>query len=240
LVSRLMRMPVQPNKAIVGRNAFAHSSGIHQHGVLRNKFTYEIMNPEDIGLNVTSLQLTARSGRAALKHHLERLGYKVTDVKLDEVYKKFVELADKKKDISDDDLRVLMGDEATGSGIKLELVEVLCGTPIKPMATVKLLIDGKEFEAAANGNGPVDAAFKAVDSIVKKQVRLDEFLIQAMTQGSDDTGKVHIQVDYKGSVYYGFGTDTDIVVASIRAYIDVLNKIPNNGKVEKKKSIEQV
>src|SRR3990167_9484430 len=232
LVSRLMRMPVQPNKAIVGRNAFAHSSGIHQHGVLRNKFTYEIMNPEDIGLNVTSLQLTARSGRAALKHHLERLGYQVTDGKLDEVYKKFVEVADKKKDISDDDLRILMGDEATGSGIKLELVEVLCGTPIKPMATVKLLIDGKEFEAAANGNGPVDAAFKAVDSIVKKQVRLDEFLIQAMTQGSDDTGKVHIQVTHKGNVYYGFGTDTDIVVASIRAYIDVLNKIPNNGKVE--------
>ena len=232
LVSRLMRMPVQPNKAIVGRNAFAHSSGIHQHGVLRNKFTYEIMNPEDIGLNVTSLQLTARSGRAALKHHLERLGYQVTDGKLDEVYKKFVEVADKKKDISDDDLRILMGDEATGSGIKLELVEVLCGTPVKPMATVKLLIDGKEFEAASIGNGPVDAAFKAVDSIVKKQVRLDEFLIQAMTQGSDDTGKVHIQVTHKGNVYYGFGTDTDIVVASIRAYIDVLNKIPNNGKVE--------
>lgn len=242
LVSRLMRMPVQPNKAIVGRNAFAHSSGIHQHGVLKNKFTYEIINPEDVGITQTSLQLTARSGRAALKHHLERLGYKVEDDDVNQVYPKFLEIADKVKDITDDDLRTIMGEEPKGTGIKLDLLEVVCGTPLRPMATVKLSVDGKEEISTAVGNGPVDASFKAVDEIVKKKVILEEFLIQAITRGSDDLGKVHIQVAQNGNYYYGFGTDTDIVVASVKAYINALNKLPVKEikKIHKKSKVVSV
>ena len=225
LVSRLMRMPVQANKAIVGRNAFAHSSGIHQNGVLKNRFTYEIMSPEDVGIKESSLALTARSGRAALKHHLERLGYKVTQEKLDTVYQEFLTVADKKKDINDDDLRILMGDQANGKGAKLTLLQVVCGTPLEPMATVKLIVDGKEETATSTGNGPISSAFHAIDKILKKKVNLEEYLVQAITRGSDDRGKVHIQIAHKGVMYYGFGADTDIVVASAKAYLDGLNKI---------------
>jgi 2-isopropylmalate synthase len=225
LVSRLMRMPVQANKAIVGRNAFAHSSGIHQNGVLKNRFTYEIMNPTDVGIKESSLALTARSGRSALLHHLERLGYKLKQEELDAIYQKFLELADKKKDISDDDLRFLMGDKSNDKKIKLELLEVVCGTPMKPMATVKLMVNGKETLATSGGNGPVDAALQAINQIVKKKIGLEEYLVQAMTGGTDDLGKVHIQLGYKGTSYYGFAADTDIVRASVKAYIDGLNKI---------------
>lgn len=225
LVSRLMRMPVQANKAIVGRNAFAHSSGIHQNGVLKNRFTYEIINPQDVGINESSLALTARSGRSALKHHLERLGYKLTQEKLDLIYNKFVTLADKKKDINDEDLRVLMGDKTNGYGIKLESMEVVCGTSQTPKAHVKLNINGKAETASAEGNGPVNAAFAAVNKIIKKKVILDEYLVQAITGGSDDLGKVHIQLRYKGNNYYGFAADTDVITASVKAYLDGLNKI---------------
>lgn len=225
LVSRLMRMPVQANKAVVGRNAFAHSSGIHQNGILKNRFTYEIMAPQDVGIPESSLALTARSGRSALKYHLERLGYFVNGEKLDKVYGEFVKIADNKKDITDDDLRVLMGEKSKGKGATLKLLEVVCGTPVTPLASVKLVVNGKERSSNSKGNGPVDATFKAINKIIKKKVGLEEFLIQAITQGSDDVGKVHIQISYKGAYYYGFGTDTDIIVASAKAYINVLNKV---------------
>lgn len=225
LVSRLMRMPVQANKAIVGRNAFAHSSGIHQNGVLKNRFTYEIIDPKDVGISESSLALTARSGRSALKYHLQRLGYKLTQEELDKMYKKFVALADKKKDINDDDLRVLMGDKSHGHAFQLESLEVFCGKPSVPNATVRISMNGKKKSASAKGNGPVDAAIKAINKIVKKKIGLDEYLVQAITGGSDDLGRVHVQLRYKGNVYYGFGADTDIVVASVKAYLDGLNKI---------------
>jgi 2-isopropylmalate synthase len=225
LVSRLMRMPVQANKAIVGRNAFAHSSGIHQNGVLKNRFTYEIMSPQDVGINESSLALTARSGRSALQHHLERLGFKLTQEELDEVYKKFLTVADKKKDLTDDDLRLIMGEKASNKGAKLQTLEVTSGIPLTPKATVKLLVDNKEETATATGDGPIDAAFSAINKILKKKIILEEYLVQAITGGSDDMGKVHIQIGYKGNVFYGFGADTDIIVASVKAYLDGLNKI---------------
>ncbi len=225
LVSRLMRMPVQANKAIVGRNAFAHSSGIHQDGVLKNRFTYEIISPKDVGVSESSLALTARSGRSALKYHLLRLGYKLTQEKLDKIYQKFIVFADKKKDIIDDDLRILMGDSINSHALKLELLEVFCGKQRKSTATVGISINGKQKSAKATGNGPVDAAYTAVNKIVKKKVGLNEYLVQAITGGSDDVGKVHVQLRYKGHIYYGFGADTDIVVASVKAYLDGLNKI---------------
>ena len=226
LVSRLMRMPVQPNKAIVGRNAFAHSSGIHQDGILKNRENYEIIDPQNVGVPDSSIILTARSGRAALNHHLERLGYKISKKQLTEIYKQFLLLADKKREINDEDLHLLMGDKTKGKQkVEIKLVEVVCGTPLQPMATVSLLINGKETSSTASGNGPVDSAFNAVNKIVKKRVMLEEFLIQAMAQGSDDLGKVHIQLKYKDFIYYGFGADTDIIVASVKAYVDGLNKI---------------
>ncbi len=225
LVSRLMRMPVQANKAIVGRNAFAHSSGIHQNGILKNRFTYEIMSPQDVGINESSLTLTARSGRSALQHHLERLGFTVNQEELDAIYKKFVTLADKKKDLTDDDLRILMGEEATNAGALLKGLAVVSGTTATPKASITLTIGNKEESATAIGDGPVDAAFKAINKIIKKEVTLEEYLVQAITGGSDDTGKVHIQIGYKGHMYYGFGADTDIIVASVKAYLDGLNKL---------------
>ncbi len=225
LVSRLMRSPVQANKAIVGRNAFAHSSGIHQNGVLKSRNTYEIINPGDVGIKDTSLALTARSGRAALKHHLERLGYEVSNEKLDEIYQRFLELADKKKDVVDDDLRILMGDQAHRDGLQIESIEVTTGTVDTPKATITLKVGKKSVTASEHGDGPVDAAFKAVNAIAKKPVQLEEYLVQAMTGGSDDTGKVHIEISHNDHVYYGFGADTDIIVASVKAYLDALNKV---------------
>jgi len=228
LVSRLMRMPIQANKSIVGRNAFAHSSGIHQHGLLKKRETYEIINPKDVGIPSSSIVLTARSGRAAIEHRLKNLGHAVTKNELDEVYTKFLALADKKREINDADLKTLVGKESSDNTIKLISLEVVCGNPLKPMALVRLSVDGTESSATATGNGPVDASFNAVNSILKRKVRLDEFLIQAMTGGSDDLGKVHVQVKYKDALYYGFGTDTDIVVASVRAYLDALQKMMTN------------
>jgi len=226
LVSRLMRMPVQANKAIVGRNAFAHSSGIHQDGVLKNRETYEIINPRDVGIRESSIILTARSGRAALKHRLDKLGFELSQKKLDTIYDKFLRLADRKKDINDDDLLILVGGETKEEkGIKLELLEVLCGKTVHPMATVRLSINGEIFTETATGDGPVDASFSAIKKIIKKKVRLEEFLIQAITRGTSDMGKVHVQVEYKGIIYYGFGVDTDIVTASVESFIDALNKI---------------
>lgn len=224
MVSSLMRMPVQPNKAIVGKNAFAHSSGIHQDGILKNKKNYEIIDPKDVGIQNNSIILTARSGRAALKHHLERLGFELTKEKLDEVYKKYLEVADVKKEVNDEDLYVLMGENAANMGIKLELLEVLCGSPLTPMATVKLKVNGKEEIETASGNGPVDAAFKAIDKIIKKKVKVDEFLIQSITGGSSDSCKVNMEIAYQNKIYYGFSQSTDIVVASVRAYLDAVNK----------------
>jgi 2-isopropylmalate synthase len=224
LVSKLMRMPVQANKAIVGRNAFAHSSGIHQDGVLKNRFTYENINPEDVGIEA-AIVLTARSGRAALHHHLERLGFSINKEELIEIYKKFLVMADTKKDITDDDLRILMGENTKASGLVLKEIEFVSSTKKKSKAVVTVVVNKRKTSSSSYGNGPVNAAFKAIDKIVKKDVSLEEYLVQAMTGGSDDTGKVHVQLSYKNSVVYGFGADTDIVIASVKAYLDGINKI---------------
>lgn len=225
LVSGLMRVPVQPNKAIVGRNAFAHSSGIHQDGVLKSRETYEIIDPADVGVDQSSIILTARSGRAALKHHLKELGYNPDAEELDVIYQKFLELADKKKDISIRDLEVLVGRARTDAPLKLETLQVVCGSSTVPTATVQISFDGDTFTETASGNGPVDAAFNAVRSITKRRVHIEEFLVQAITRGSDDLGKVHLQISHKGKMYYGFGANTDIVTASVESLLDALSKI---------------
>ena len=226
LVSSLMNMPIQPNKAIVGRNAFAHSSGIHQDGVLKNVQTYEIMDPKDVGIDDNSIVLTARSGRAALKHRLHINGVDVSDEeKVDKIYEKFLALADLKKEVSDADVLMLAGaDTAEQHAVKLDFLQVTTGKGVKSVASIGLDISGQKFEAASSGNGPVDAAIKALKKIIMKHMILKEFTIQAISKGSDDVGKVHMQVEYQGSLYYGFGANTDIVTASVEAYIDCINK----------------
>ena len=224
LVSSLMNMPVQPNKAVVGRNAFAHSSGIHQDGVLKNVETYEIMNPKDVGIDDNSIILTARSGRAALKYRLHVLGIDLEEKRLDEVYEKFLKVADKKKDVTDDDILVLAGaNRSDAHKIKLDYLQVTSGVGVQSVASLGLNIAGEKFEACASGNGPIDAAVKALKNIIKREMTLKEFTIQAVSKGSDDLGKVHMQVEYKGVSYYGFGANTDIIAASVEAYIDCIN-----------------
>ncbi|MBQ9190433.1 MAG: 2-isopropylmalate synthase [Bacteroidaceae bacterium] len=225
LVSSLMNMPVQPNKAIVGRNAFAHSSGIHQDGVLKNAQTYEIMDPKDVGIDDNSIVLTARSGHAALKHRLQVLGIELSSEALDKTYEAFLRLADQKKEITDDDILMLAGADRTAAhAIKLDYLQVTTGMGVRSVAAIGLNVSGERFEASASGNGPVDAAIKALKCIIRRKMTLKEFTIQAISKGSDDVGKVHMQVEYDGHVYYGFGANTDIVTASVEAYIDCINK----------------
>jgi 2-isopropylmalate synthase len=226
LVSTLMSMPVQANKAIVGRNAFAHSSGIHQDGVLKNRENYEIIDPVEVGIRESSIILTARSGRAALNHRLELLGFNLGKEEIDDIYYRFLLLADKKKEINDEDIRILTGEIFQGEkSLKLELLQVTCGKSAIPVATVGLKINGEMHTSTASGNGPIDAAFTAVKHLISKTVHLEEFLIQAITRGSDDLGKVHVQVEHQEKIYYGFGTNTDIITASVEAFIDAISKI---------------
>ncbi len=229
LVSRMMRMPVQPNKAIVGRNAFAHSSGIHQDGVIKNTETYEIIDPKEVGVPITkesNIVLTARSGKAALKHRLEVLGYEFEPEELIKHYENFLIMADERKDISDDDLHELVGKQANRKRIYLDGLKVSCGTDQEAKAEVSIDFDGKKQKVSATGEGPVDAAVKAVNQIVKKQVVIEEYLVQANTgKGGNEEGKVHIQLSNgDGSFNYGYGAHKDIVSASVQAYIDALNK----------------
>lgn len=227
LVSSLMNMPVQPNKAIVGRNAFAHSSGIHQDGVLKNRESYEIIDPKDVGIDENSIVLTARSGRAALKHRLHVLGIELEKEALDKAYEAFLRLADKKKEINDDDILMLAGEHRANHRIRLEYLQVTSGVGINSVASVGLNIAGERFEACASGNGPVDAAIKAIKIIIRRTMLVKEFLIQAINKGSNDVGKVHMTVEHDGVQYYGFSANTDIIAASAEAFVDAINKFPH-------------
>lgn len=225
LVSNLMNMPVQPNKAIVGRNAFAHSSGIHQDGVLKNRESYEIIDPKDVGVDENSIVLTARSGRAALKHRMHVLGIELDKDALDKAYEAFLKLADRKKEINDDDVLMLAGQHHRANHrIKLQYLQVTSGVGLQSVASVGLDIAGEKFEACASGNGPVDAAISAIKVIIRRTMQVKEFLIQAINKGSNDIGKVHITVEHEGQQYYGFSANTDIIAASAEAFIDAINK----------------
>jgi 2-isopropylmalate synthase len=225
LVSSLMNMPVQANKAIVGKNAFAHSSGIHQDGVIKNRENYEIIDPKEVGVLESEIILTARSGRAALKHRLEILGFKPNG-DLDQIYERFLELADQKKQVNDNDLEFLVDmSRKDGKNIKLDYLHISTGTAPETMATVRLNINGELQSATASGNGPIDASFNAVKEVVKKKLHLEEFLIQAITKGSNDVGKVHVQVKNSSTIYNGFSGSTNILTASVEAYIDAITKM---------------
>jgi 2-isopropylmalate synthase len=231
LVSKMMRMPVQPNKAIVGKNAFAHSSGIHQDGVIKHRESYEIMNPEDIGIVSNSIILSARSGRNALNYHLRRLGYDLDKHQLETAYQKFLVLADKKKDLTDESLIIMMEGKIVDSKIKLKHLQVVCGEPLRPLAAVELEIEGKSYLATETGVGPVNAAIRAIDKIVKEELFLEEYLVQAMSQSSRDSGKVHMRIRHNNIDYHGFAVHEDIVMASVLGYLDAINKIPKFKRV---------
>ncbi|WP_207422886.1 2-isopropylmalate synthase [Desertivirga brevis] len=226
MVSRMMRMPVQPNKAIVGKNAFAHSSGIHQDGFLKHRENYEIINPEDVGIDSADIVLTARSGRAALKHHLERLGYTIEKIDLDHTYQKFLELADEKKEVKDDDLLKLMGADETNykNGVSINSIKVTTGDQEQPEAEINLHFNGEDHTAKATGNGPVSATINAILNILKKDIEIKEFNIHSIHGGSDDVSKVDMRVMFEDKSYMGYGFSTDIVRASANAYLDALNK----------------
>jgi 2-isopropylmalate synthase len=229
LVSSITGIRVQPNKAIVGANAFAHSSGIHQDGVLKERTTYEIIDPADVGAGGSEIVLTARSGRHALKHRLEELGYSLPDVEFERVHTAFLELADKKKEIYDEDLEALVGEsERTLNEVyHLEQIHFTSGEPGIPTATVELVTrEGEHIIDSSHGTGPVDAVYKAINRIVDVPNELTEFSVQAVTRGIDALGEVTIRVTSQdGQVFTGRGAHSDIIVASAKAYTNALNRL---------------
>ena len=231
LVSEHTGFAVQPNKAIVGKNAFRHASGIHQDGMLKERTTYEIMDPTTVGLSGSSLVLGKLSGRHAFQQRLSELGHALDGEALMKAFDRFKEVAEKKKEVSDLDLEALMTDQrrATTDAYSLESAHVICGTDTKPSATVRLAgPDGKAHEASAIGTGPVDAAYKAIDKIIGVEANLDEFTIQSITEGIDAIGDVMVRVESEGMTYVGRGSATDIIVASAKAYINALNRLIAN------------
>lgn len=227
LVSMITGIIVQPNKAIVGANAFAHEAGIHQDGVLKNPMTYEIMRPETIGLSANKLVLGKHSGRHALKDHLKDLGYDLSDEELDLVFKRFKELADKKKHVVDEDLEVIIteGILRTKDIFQLEYLHVTCGTTVLPMASVKLAISGHSVQGAGYGNGPIDAAFNTIAKLTGTESELLRFTVGALTGGTDAQGEVTVRLRENGLVSLGKGADPDIINASAKAYINGLNRL---------------
>lgn len=229
LVSSITGMNVQANKAIVGANAFAHSSGIHQDGVLKKRDTYEIIDPAEVGVGASQIVLTARSGHAALKHRLEELGYVYEGDELDRIYTAFLDVADKKKEVYDEDLEALVNesDRELTALYTLEGVQVSCGFPLKPTATVTLRgAEGDERTVCDWGTGPIDAVYKAIDQIVQVDNDLSEFAVTAVTRGIDALGEVTVRVKAAGGeVYVGRGADGDIIVSSAKAYLNALNRL---------------
>lgn len=226
LVSALTGMAVQANKAIVGKNAFAHESGIHQDGVLKERSTYEIMSPELIGIAQGTLVLGKHSGRHAFKERMAELGYELKEDELDRAFTAFKEIADKKKEVTNHDLEALVNDQAWAipERFKLTYLHISSGTSIVPTATVKLAIENMIFEAAATGDGPVDAACRAVDKITDIYGKMHDYKLNAVSSGKDALGEVLSRIEIDGKIYSGRGLSTDIIEASAKSYVNAINK----------------
>ena len=226
-VASVSGFPVQFNKAIVGKNAFAHESGIHQDGMLKNAETFEIMRPEDVGLSETNLVMGKHSGRAALRSKLEDLGYVLADNQLKDVFVRFKELADRKKEVYDEDLIALMraGEDAENDHITLKSLRVVCGTGEPQTAEMTLVISGKEVSTTAAGDGPVDATFNAVKALYGHKARLQLYQVHAVTEGTDAQATVSVRMEENGNIATGQSADTDTVVASAKAYLNALNRL---------------
>ncbi|MDD5455140.1 MAG: 2-isopropylmalate synthase [Candidatus Ratteibacteria bacterium] len=226
LISRLTGIYVQPNKAIVGGNAFAHSAGIHVDGILKNRTTYEIMRPEDVGAQGHKIVLTARSGRHALEDKLKKLGYKLKDKDFQKTYEAFLSLADKKREIFDEDLKTIVEEEIfrIPETYSLQYVNVVTGNKTIPTATVEIKKQGKIIEEASCGDGPVDAVYKAIDKITKMQIKLLDYSIKSVTGGKEALGEVTVRVKINGKEFMGRSASTDIIEASAKAYLKAVNR----------------
>jgi 2-isopropylmalate synthase len=227
MVARQTGLPVQANKAIVGANAFAHESGIHQDGMLKDSQTYEIMKPETIGLESNRMVLGRHSGRHGFKVRIEQLGYKLDRGSLEQAYEAFLALADKKKEVFDEDLAAIVGDEFRDvpEVYKLDYMHCLSGSKVLPSATVRIMINGEPHQDSAWGDGPVDAVYYAITKVAGHEVELENYSIRAITGGTDALGEVTIRVRKSGHSVVGRGASTDIIEASAKAYIDALNRL---------------
>jgi 2-isopropylmalate synthase len=227
LVSKITGMVVQPNKAIVGANAFAHESGIHQDGILKEKLTYEIMTPESVGILKSSIVLGKLSGRHAFKERLRELGYRLPETDLERAFNQFKQLADKKREIYDEDIESIVVEEILRMPhrFKLVYINVVAGNVTVPTATVQMEVDGKLLQEAGFGDGPVDATFKTIKKITRTKSKLLQFAINAITSGTEAQGEVTVKLEEKGNTVIGQGADTDVIVASAKAYINALNKM---------------
>jgi len=227
LVSKITGMVVQPNKAIVGANAFAHQSGIHQDGILKEKLTYEIMTPESVGIPKTSLVLGKLSGRHAFREKIKDMGYRLSEKDFELAFARFKQLADKKREIYDEDIESIVVEEVlrVPRRYKLIYLNVVAGNLTVPTATVQMEVDGKLIQEAGFGDGPVDATFKTIKKITHTRSKLLQFAINAITSGTEAQGEVTVRLEEKGQTVIGQGADTDVIVASAKAYINALNKI---------------
>lgn len=227
LISKITGMVIQPNKAIVGTNAFAHQSGIHQDGVLKEKLTYEIMTPESVGIPQSSIVLGKLSGRHAFRDRLKDLGYRLSEKDLERAFIRFKQLADKKREIFDEDIESIVVEEILRMPhrFKLIYINVVAGNVTVPTATVQMEVDGHLLQEAGFGDGPVDATFKTIKKITRTKSKLLQFAINAITRGTEAQGEVTVRLEEKGNTVIGQGADTDVIVASAKAYINALNKM---------------
>jgi 2-isopropylmalate synthase len=228
LLTTVTGIVVQPNKAIVGANAFAHEAGIHQHGVLMEKTTYEIMTPESVGLKENLLVLGKHSGRHAFKKKLEELGYELDDPSMNNAFERFKALADLKKEVFDEDLDALVADEVmirAGEKYKLSHITVTCGSFAVATATVQMEVDGKQLRTAELGDGPVDATLKAIRKLTRTRAKLQQYNVGSITGGTDAQGEVTVRLEEGGRTVLGRGSSTDIIEASAKAYIHALNRL---------------
>jgi len=227
LVSKITGMVVQPNKAIVGANAFAHASGIHQDGLLKEKTTYEIMRPESIGLGKSTLVMGKLSGRHAFKQRLEEMGYKLTDDELNKAFERFKRLADQKKEVYEEDLEAIVAEElqTIPETYRLKSLHVESGTDMTPTAQIELAVEGKLIRQAGKGDGPVDAAYRTIAVMTQTKSTLLTYAVKAITGGTDAQGEVMVKVEEGTKTVTGHGADTDIIVASAKAYLNALNKL---------------
>jgi 2-isopropylmalate synthase len=227
MVSSITGFPVQYNKAIVGKNAFAHESGIHQDGMLKNAQTYEIMNPEDVGVPSTSLIMGKLSGRNAFRDKLKSLGYELEQPALNDAFRRFKDLADRKKHVFDEDIIALVDDQLAGvqERISLKRLKVVAGTDGPQTAEIELVIEGRASSAESTGNGPVDAVFNAIRSLVPHGALLELYQVNAVTEGTDAQATVSVRLSEAGLVATGKASDPDTLVASARAYVHALNKL---------------
>lgn len=234
LVSSITGFPVQPNKAIVGANAFAHESGIHQDGILKHRETYEIMRAEDVGWNTNKLVLGKHSGRAAVKARFEALGITFADSEaLNAAFIRFKDLADKKHEVFDEDLQALVSDSQPHTlheAYQLGEMEVICKTGINPYAKLVIVVNGVNQTSEASGSGPVDATFKAIENVIKSGAHLQLYSVNAITEGTDSQGDVTVRLEKNGVIVNGVGADTDIVTASAKAYLHALNLLHSRSE----------